>query len=122
MNLLPKILPQNDKQRRADVERQLIRQEAVIGGRLFGRLPKDRHREFFCLDAHTWVWHEEWQANGQRQVVTTRYTVRPDGILKSQNGQPYQAVTRDEARNLYQAAQMYWHRISDHYQRQLQSA
>jgi hypothetical protein len=39
-------------------------------------------------------------------VQTTRYDVRPDGILKSQHGK-YQRVDQAEARRLYQAAQLY---------------
>ena len=41
-------------------ERDLIRLESEIGAQLFGPLPKGRRREFFCLDASTWIWHEEY--------------------------------------------------------------
>ena len=86
-------------QRKAELYRDLIRHEAKIGGELFGAVAPGGRREFFCLDEHTWVWHEEWLENGERKIRTTRYDVRPNGILKSQNGD-YKAVASDEARNL----------------------
>lgn len=105
--LLNGIIVQKHNDRRADLYRNLIRHEARIGGQLFGQVPKGGRREFFCLDKHTWVWHEEWiDENGQRQIKTTRYDVRPNGILKSQNGH-YQQLSRDEAGRLVEAAGLY---------------
>jgi hypothetical protein len=127
MNLLPKlpkIFPQNDSQQQQgdSVERKLIRRESEIGGQLFGPVPKGRRRDFFCLDEHTWVWHETWDHDGQQRSVTTRYEVRPNGVLKVQNGQGYQRLSRDEARNLYQATELYRQRVGAEYQRLLQAA
>src|SRR5690606_16782567 len=103
---------QKQEQRKAELYRKLIQHEAKIGGQLFGAVPDGVRREFFCLDRHTWIWHEEWtDKNGQRQIKTTRYDVRPNGILKAQAGQPYQPVTLEEARNLRQAARLYKQRI-----------
>jgi len=103
---------QRQADHRANLGRNLIRHEAQIGGQLFGPIPAGRRREFFCLDEHTWVWHEEWTDNkGQTHVQTTRYDVRPGGILKSQNGR-YQPVAMSEARRLKAAANAYLHRIS----------
>jgi len=100
--------------RRSDLYRALIRREAKIGGELFGAVPKGVRREFFCLDERTWVWHEEWTAkNGQRQIRTTRYDVRPDGILKAQDGQNYQRVRMAEAQRLHKAAQIYNQRVKN---------
>ncbi|MGC1177094.1 MAG: hypothetical protein WA843_03410 [Candidatus Saccharimonadales bacterium] len=122
MKLLPKIFPRSDDDQQADLERSLIRHEAELGGKLFGPIPKGHHRQFFCLDEHTWVWHEEWTENGERKVVTTRYTVRPNGILKSQGGEAYQRLTRAEARNLSRAAELYQQQVGAEYQRMLQAA
>jgi hypothetical protein len=109
--LLNTILNDRTNQRRADLYRNLIRHEAKIGGEVFGPIPAGHRREFFCLDEHTWVWHEEWRdAKGQTQVRTTRYDVRPDGILKSQGGH-YQQVSPQEAGRLYKAANLYASRI-----------
>jgi len=99
-------------QRRTDqlgkIYRGMIHREARMGGKLFGPVPTNVRREFFCLDEHTWVWHEEWtDTNGQRQVITTRYDVRPSGILKAQNNHSYQQVSPAEAQHLLQAATQY---------------
>ena len=105
------IMAQKRAEREAELYRNLIRHEAKIGGQLFGPVPAGGRREFFCLDEHTWVWHEEWlDKSGQRQIRTTRYDVRPSGILKSQNGQ-YQRLNRDEAMRLRDAVQIYQHRV-----------
>ena len=122
MGFLPKITRQTDTQRAAELERELIRVEAKIGGELFGTVPAGHRRDFFCLDEHTWIWHEEWLENGERKAVTTRYDVRPNAILKSQLGQPYQPLGKYEARNLYQATQLYGQRIGAEYQRMLQAS
>lgn len=91
--------------------RSLIKSEAVIGGSIFGELSHNQRREFFCLDPHTWIWHEEWtDEKGERQILTTRYDVRPDGILKSQANSGYQAVSMQEARHLINAAREYKNR------------
>ena len=126
MQAFKKIIGSNSAQRHANREaelyRALIRREAKIGGELFGTVSAGGRREFFCLDEHTWIWHEEWLNNGQRQVITTRYDVRPNGVLKSQGGQGYQRLSRDEARNLYRAVELYRQRVSAEYQRMLQVA
>jgi hypothetical protein len=99
--------------------RAFLRREAEIGGTLFGPVPKGGRREFFCLDKYTWIWHEEWlDAKGQRKVRTTRYDVRPNGIVKAQDGQrSYQQVTQKEAQRLVEAARAYEKRVyTDLYQ------
>lgn len=121
--LLPKISARSDEQRRLDAERTLLQMEAKIGGEIFGALPKGHSRQFFCLDERTWMWHETWKdAKGKQHAVTTRYDVRPGGVLKSQDGQTYQRLTRDEARNLYLAADIYQQRVTAAYQSMLQAS
>ncbi len=123
MPLLPKIFPRNEEERRAAFERSLIRREAKLGGELFGPIPKGHRREFFCLDEHTWVWYEEWtDQNGQRQSTTTRYEVRPNGVLKLQNGHTYQRLSREEARNLYLTTELYRQRVGAEYEHMLKRA
>lgn len=103
---------QSQTERRAREYRDLIRREAVIGGKLFGPIPDGGRREFFCLDEHTWVWHEEWtDAQGRHQAVTTRYDFRPHGVFKAQDGQPYRPLTPEEARHLHQAIKLYLKRV-----------
>ena len=101
------MVAQKDQERQAQLYRNLLRHEARIGGELFGAIPEGHRREFFCLDRHTWVWHEEWvDANGQRQTKMTRYDIRPNGIVKSQDG-VYRVVETAEASNLYRAIKPY---------------
>ena len=89
-------------------KRDLIRMESKIGAKLFGPIAKGHRREFFCLDAHTWIWYEEWNdATGRLQSVTTRYEIHPTGILKVQDGQPYQVVEGEELQNFALATRMY---------------
>ena len=106
--LLSILMPRDEAEERARAYREAIREEAKIGGSLFGPIPEGTRREFFCLDEHTWVWHEEWiDAQGVQQSRTTRYDVRPQGILKAQDGQPYQRLSYEEATRLVQAADRY---------------
>lgn len=110
---LKAIVGTNAEERKAELYRNLIRHEARIGGQLFGPVPSGGKREFFCLDRRTWVWHEEWtDENGQHRSKTTRYDVRPNGILKAQDGSSYQYVTDEEARHLRDAAILYQKRVN----------
>jgi hypothetical protein len=100
------------EERRASIQRALLHYQARIGGDVFGPIPDNVRREFFCLDEHTWVWHEEWDdENGKRQALTTRYDVRPNGVVKSQGGSSYQSLNEQEARNLYNAIHVYEERV-----------
>ena len=106
--LLSIILPTDPQTRIAQIHRRFLHDAAKMGGTLFGQIPDGSRREFFCLDEHTWVWHEEWtDGNNLRHSRTTRYDIRPQGILKAQDGQPYQPLGRDEALRLIQAARRY---------------
>lgn len=109
--VLPKIPKRSDKRKhmqQADAYRQVLRKHAQLGGQLFGPVPEGRRREFFCLDDRTWVWHEEWQDElGKHHSMTTRYDIRPDGVLKSQGAHSYQRVQGEELQNLYRAAMLY---------------
>jgi hypothetical protein len=124
MNLFHSIKAQKNVQRQADMTKALIHHEAKIGGQLFGPTPKGTRREFFCLDKHTWVWHEEWTDSntGKRQIMTTRYDVRPDGVLKSQGGQSYRKIRGAEADNFYKAIDLYGQQVTTEYDRLLAAA
>lgn len=111
-NPLKAVTTQRAEEKRADAYRNLIRREARIGGEVFGPVPTGVRREFFCLDEHTWVWHEEWRdKNGQAHIRTTHYDVRPDGLLKSQNGY-YRRVNDAEALRFRQAVGVYFDRVN----------
>ena len=98
---------------KASTVRDLIRQESKIGAQLFGPVPKGHRREFFCLDEHTWVWYEEWTDPGSKQLqsVTTRYEIHQNGIIKVQDGHPYQNVEGQELANLMTAIELYYEQV-----------
>lgn len=96
---------------RVERYRAMLREEARIGGSLFGPLPFGVHREFFCLDEYTWIWHEEWHDDAGRHIVTTRYDVRPDGIVKSQGSRVAEPLSPEETRNFYYTVMAYCDRI-----------
>jgi hypothetical protein len=123
MNLLPSMRAQKQAQRQIDFNKALIHHEAKIGSKLFGPVPEGTRREFFCLDRHTWVWHEEWTSEkGKRQILTTRYDIRPDGVLKSQGGQSYHKIKHTEELNFRRAVKSYCEQVIDEYDRMLQAA
>ncbi len=102
---------QKAEERKLELERQLIRHEAKIGGQVFGEVPNGHRREFFCLDEHSWVWHEEWvDHSGNNLSMTTRYDVRPSGLIKVQNGQ-YRPVSDEETKRFKIATERYFKRV-----------
>lgn len=114
--LLHLILPKDPKEERAELHREVLREAARIGGTVFGPIPEGTRREFFCLDERTWVWHEEWtDASNIRHARTTRYDVRPQGIFKAQDGQPYQPIGKAEAERLYYAVDAYNQAVDAHF-------
>ena len=92
-------------------ERDVIKAESKIGGKLFGPVPQGHRREFFCLDEYTWIWYEQWKENGQFKSITTRYEVRSGGILKKQDNQPYHYIEGQELHHLAQACRMYYQQV-----------
>ncbi len=94
-------------------DRQLIKLESEIGRTLFGEIPGGHTREFFCLDAETWVWYEEWRdETGQPKNHTIRYEVHPNGILKVlDGGASYSFISGQELENLSVATQTYKERV-----------
>ncbi|HUC79192.1 MAG TPA: hypothetical protein VMQ58_03020 [Candidatus Saccharimonadales bacterium] len=89
----------------------LIRKEAVIGGRIFGRIPSNVSRSFFCLDENTWVFHEDTTLkNGSVKTNIIRYELQPDRIVKVINGNRY-LLSHDEKQNFYKATKTYQKRV-----------
>ncbi|HEY4964100.1 MAG TPA: hypothetical protein VIH90_05385 [Candidatus Saccharimonadales bacterium] len=122
MGILPRLLPRTQQERAADIERDLIKFESTIGRKLFGPIPAGHNRDFFCLDEHNWIWHEDWvDQNGNRVVVSTRYNIRPSGVLKSQNGQSYHRIDDLESKHLYHAIKQYVKLVKTEYYKMLQT-
>lgn len=94
-------------------ERELINLESAIGSKLFGPIPGGHRREFFCLDDHTWIWHEEWiDENRKLQVGTTRYEINEHGILKVQEGARYNYLEGEELQNFGLAVRLYYEQVA----------
>ncbi|HET9098268.1 MAG TPA: hypothetical protein VFN51_01480 [Candidatus Saccharimonadales bacterium] len=115
MNILPRITTRSHNDNLVKIRQKLIRQEAKMGGKLFGPVPKGTQREFFCLDEKSFVWHETWNENGRQYSISTRYEVRPEGVFKTQNGGSYQGLTITEAVNLYNAVGIYRDKVAAAY-------
>jgi hypothetical protein len=94
---------------RALSERELIQKESEVGSQLFGPIPADHRREFFCLDEITWIWYEETidVETGKPKSTTTRYELHDNGILKAQEGAQYSYLEGDELQNLFIAIHLY---------------
>lgn len=94
-------------------ERELIQLESEIGAQLFGPIPDGHRREFFNLDDATWIWHEEWidPDSNKPQMITTRYEIHDNGILKAQEGIRYSFIEGEELQNMALAVQMYYERV-----------
>lgn len=106
-------MPRIRSARPAITERELLRRESEIGATLFGPLPQGGRRQFFNLDASTWIWYEEWiDDRRQRHTATTRYEVQENGILKVQEGARYSYVTGAELENIKSAINMYYERVA----------
>lgn len=95
-------------------ERELIQLESEIGSKLFGDVPVGHRREFFCLDAKTWIWHEEFKnpQTGKLESRTIRYEVHAKGILKVQEGARYSYLEGEELNNLVAATTMYYEQVA----------
>lgn len=120
MGLLSNLL-QSQEQKDAEEERRLIRFESSIGRDLFGKIPAGHDREFFCLDAGTWVWHESWKdSSGKELKLSAHYKVKPSGIVKSLNGGPFKPITEKEKVHLLSAIKSYISKVSESYNKMIQ--
>jgi len=94
-------------------ERELLQLESEIGSKLFGDVPSGHRREFFCLDAKTWIWYEEGidPVTKKRTQTTTRYEVHENGILKVLEGSRYSYLEGAELDNLALATKLYYEQV-----------
>lgn len=94
-------------------ERELLQLESEIGSKLFGEVPSGHRREFFCLDAKTWIWYEEGidPKTKKRTQTTTRYEVHDNGILKVLEGARYAFIEGVELENLALATKLYYEQV-----------
>lgn len=95
-------------------ERELLTLESEIGAQIFGPVPEGIRREFFCLDEHTWIWHEEKLDKKDPQGSTIRYEINERGVLKVQDGSRYNYLEGDELKNFAVAIRMYYEQVARH--------
>ena len=92
-------------------DRDLIQLESEIGRTLFGSIPSGHNREFFNLNATTWIWHESWSERGHRHDLTVRYEVHSKGVLKVLPGPRYVWIEGEELENLVAATELYYEKV-----------
>ena len=108
-----KKVPRNKRPLKALTERELLRLESAIGAEIFGKIPSGHHRQFFCLDEKTWIWHEEWvDENRKSQTTTIRYEIVDHGVLKVQEGARYSYLEGPELQNFALAIRMYYEQVA----------
>ena len=117
-NFLHPFRPAFKKPKRSDeqlaLKKRRIGQEAYLGGQIFGHLKKGCYREFFCLDANTWLWHEVWidETTKTKHRATLRYDIRQSLVYKKQDDDlDWQAVGTLEKANLQAAISLYQSRV-----------
>ena len=87
---------------------EILRYSARLGGTLFGPIPENHNRQFFCLDSHTWVWHDDWvDEKGKRHIQNFQYKVSANSIIKIVNNNSAQQLNETELDNFYQAVKAY---------------
>jgi len=93
-------------------ERELLTLESEIGAQIFGPIPEGMRREFFCLDDHTWIWHEEKLDKKNPESNTIRYEINEHGVLKVQEGARYSYLEGEEFNNFAVAVRMYYEQVA----------
>lgn len=101
--------------RKARSLRVLQEKEASIGSNVFAADKENGTQHQFhylgrSMDgAPEWIWHMYWRdESGKERVLTTRYEIQPNKIVKIQDGQVHRSVDLQEARTLYDAICRYW--------------
>lgn len=111
MNIFTQFFKSNQKTRTEqvqEIEQDLMRKELEVTRGMFGTLKEGTKRDFFCLDEHTWIWYEEWMdEQGRRRQMTTRYMIRPNEVVKSQNGGAYKRLSYKELLSFQSAIETY---------------
>lgn len=88
-------------------EEDLINAESALGATLFGPIPKGHRREFFRFKHNTWIFHESWLENGQKNESTITYEVRENGVYKLPLGGEYVKIKGKELENFCRATAEY---------------
>ena len=114
-NVIPKVplLINGDKNATNPKYVDQLKREAEVGSTVFGPIPKNHQREFFMLDANTWLWYEEWVDIQGTHSVTTRYELKGKRIYKIQDDHPAIILTGHELKNFHDAVMSYYYQVAD---------
>lgn len=107
-NAINQMYPKRSSAKR--LEQELMRQEAEIGGTLFGDLAEGSIRRFLVKNDKTIIWIEQAEPSGKS--ITTRYEIFEDHIVKIQDGQPTVRVDEQESVTLLQAMRWYHYLVT----------
>lgn len=101
--------------KRANLEREIIKQESRIGAALLGPIPEGHTREFFYLGNNIWVWDEQWYDAEKKvmQQLHVQYEFQTRGVLKTVNGTAHGYVEGKELKNLVAAIRTYKNQVSN---------
>ncbi|MCY3804363.1 MAG: hypothetical protein OXF85_00585 [Candidatus Saccharibacteria bacterium] len=100
---------QKDKSKKDLDYSKLIKQEAQLGGLLFGVIEKGAQREFFCWDETNWIWYDKWyDQNCQLKEVAIRYKILDSKIYKQYfNSDKWYKLDVAESQHLLEMIQAY---------------
>ena len=90
--------------------RDLIEQESVIGGKLFGERGPNERIKFYNLDLQNWYFYQEITDKYKKsQSVTMHYEVHPNMILRATLGSEklFEPMVGDERDNFIKATELY---------------
>ena len=96
--------------------RDLIEQESIIGGRLFGERASNERLKFYNLDLHNWYFYQEIiDKFGKVQSVTMHYEVHPHGIMRATLGSEklFEPLVGEELSNFMKATELYHKHIME---------
>lgn len=94
------------KMPRSELRQLMRREEAKIGGSLFGPVPTGKQREFFRETHNTWIWNEG-STNPNKPMISTRYEIHSDRVVKIQDNHQHKVIYGEELEHFYQAVNAY---------------
>ena len=107
------VLPHLAGQKKRARIRELMRRESKIGATVFGPVPQGHQRDFFCFDARTWVWAEQWYDHHTKtqKSMQVQYEFQSRGVLKTVDGVAVGFVKAEELAHLLEAIYTYQQRV-----------
>lgn len=94
------------------VLRDLIEEESIIGGTIFGKTERNVSRRFFLDEADNWFFTEATYDLAGRLVGNhvIRYQILDSGVIKSVDGKGHTILQGQELQDLVKAVDIYYQR------------